>query len=143
MHYYLRNLVTSHPDKIRLIHRHFPMDHTVNPIVTEPFHVGSGRMAILAMYAAEQGKFWQMNDILFEAGKKREELSLKRLSEQTGIGVQEMRKALSVRRDLQMALAKDIWSGIKLEITGTPAFVIDGEVYLATIPPEIISEALR
>lgn len=143
MHFYLRKLVASHPENIRLIHRHFPMDDTVNPIVTEPFHVGSGRMAILALYAAEQGKFWQMNDILFEAGMKREGLILKNLSKQTGIELLDLRKALSVRNDLKMALAKDIWSGIKLEITGTPAFVIDGKVYVASIPPEIISDALR
>lgn len=143
MHFYLRKLVASHPETIRLIHRHFPMDDTVNPIVTEPFHVGSGRMAILALYAAEQGKFWQMNDILFEAGMKREGLILKNLSKQTGIELLDLRKALSVRNDLKMALAEDIWSGIKLEITGTPAFVIDGKVYVALIPPEIISDALR
>jgi len=143
MHFYLRKLVASHPESIRLIHRHFPMDDTVNPLVKEPFHVGSGRMAILALYAAEQGKFWQMNDILFEAGMKREGLILKNLSKQTGIELLDLRKALSVRSDLKMALTKDIWSGIKLEITGTPAFVINGKVYVALIPPEIISEGLR
>jgi len=143
MHFYLRKLVASHPESIRLIHRHFPMDDTVNPLVKEPFHVGSGRMALLALYAAEQGKFWQMNDILFEAGMKREGLILKNLSKQTGIELLDLRKALSVRSDLKMALTKDIWSGIKLEITGTPAFVINGKVYVALIPPEIISEGLR
>ena len=143
MHFYLRKLVARHPENIRLIHRHFPMDDTVNPIVSKPFHVGSGRMAMLALYAAEQGKFWQMNDILFEAGMKREGLILEDLSKQTGIELLDLRKALSVRDDLKMALAKDIWSGIKLEITGTPAFVIDGKVYVALIPPEIISDALR
>ena len=34
-------------------------------------------------------------------------------------------------------LARDIGDGFKLEITGTPAYVIDGQVHLGQIPPEI------
>jgi protein-disulfide isomerase len=143
MHHYLRRLVARYPDHIRIVHRHFPMDHAINPLVTEPFHTGSGKMAILALYAAEQGKFWQMNDILFEKGSKREELNLRDLALQTGVDLSGMRKALSGRTDLQMLLAKDIWAGMKLDITGTPAYVIDGKVYLAQIPPEIVRKVIH
>ena len=65
MHFFLRKLVEKNSDKIRLIHRHFPMDHKYNPIVKEPFHVGAGAMALFAEYAQTQGKFWEMNDVLF------------------------------------------------------------------------------
>jgi protein-disulfide isomerase len=142
MHRYLRKLVARYPDQIRIVHRHFPMDHAINPLVKEPFHNGSGKMAILALYAEEQGKFWQVNDILFEKGSKREEVDLKALALQTGMDLSGMRKALSGRTDLQMLLAKDIWAGMKLDITGTPAYVIDGKVYLAQIPPEIIRKVI-
>jgi uncharacterized membrane protein/protein-disulfide isomerase len=142
MHRYLRKIVARYPERIRLIHRHFPMDHLINPLVTEPLHNGSGQMAILALYAAEQGKFWQMNDVLFEKGSSRGELNLQDLASQTGVDLSGMRKALSTRKDLQMLLAKDIWAGMKLDIRGTPAFVINEKVYLALIPPEIIREAL-
>lgn len=143
MHRYLRRLVARYPDDIRIVHRHFPMDHAINPLVKEPFHNGSGKMAILALYANEQGKFWQVNDILFEKGSKREEVDLRELALQTGVDLSGMRKALSERTDLQMLLAKDIWAGMKLDITGTPAYVIDGNVYLAQIPPEIIRKVIH
>jgi protein-disulfide isomerase len=142
MHHYLRKLVARYPDQIRIVHRHFPMDHAINPLVKEPFHNGSGKMAILALYAEEQGKFWQVNDILFEKGSKREEVDLKALALKTGMDLSGMRKALSGRTDLQMLLAKDIWAGMKLDITGTPAYVIDEKVYLAQIPPEIIRKVI-
>nr|NJM03066.1 thioredoxin domain-containing protein [Desulfobacula sp.] len=45
------------PDKIRLVHRHFPMDHTVNPIVKEPFHVGSARLALFALFLPGKKNF--------------------------------------------------------------------------------------
>lgn len=143
MHLYLRRIVARYPDRIRLVHRHFPMDHAINPLVKEPFHVGSGRMAVLAIYAAEQGRFWQMNDVLFEYGSKRKDLNLQDLSEQTGVDLSGMRQALIERTDLQMTLAKDIWAGMKLDITGTPAYVIDGNVYLAKIPPEILRKIMH
>jgi protein-disulfide isomerase len=100
-------------------------------------------MAILAIYAAEEGRFWQMNDVLFEYGGERKDLDLRDLSQRTGVNLSGMRKALTTRTDLQMALAKDIWDGMKLDITGTPAYIIDGNVYLAQIPPEILRKIVR
>jgi len=37
----------------------------------------------------------------------------------------------------------DIRDGLKLGITGTPAFVIDGKAYLGQLPPEIIKKAIE
>ena len=142
MHRYLRQLVARYPDRIRLVHRHFPMDHKVNVLVREPFHVGSGNMALLALYAAEQEKFWEMNDALYAAAGKKATLDLKALSVQTGLNLSGIRSALTKRRDLRRKLARDIGAGIKLEITGTPAYVIDGQVHLGQIPPAIIDRAL-
>jgi protein-disulfide isomerase len=43
---------------------------------------------------------------------------------------------------LRSKLQRDILNGLKLRISGTPAYVIDKEVYLGQIPPEIIKKAL-
>jgi hypothetical protein len=88
MHYYLRELIEKNPDKIRLVHRHFPMDHEYNFIVNHPFHVGSGKMALLAVHV-------------------------------------------------------DVWQGMKLRMTGTPSFLIDGKVYQGRIPPDIFKKVLN
>jgi hypothetical protein len=45
-----------------------------------------------------------------------------------------------VDRNLWSRLYVDIRDGINLEIGGTPAYVIDGEVYQAQIPAGILSE---
>ena len=142
MHRYLRQLVARYPDQIRLVHRHFPMDHEVNVLVPEPFHVGSGNMALLALYAVEEGKFWEMNDALYAAAGKHTALDLTKLSAQTGLDLSGIRGALTRRGDLRRKLARDIGDGIKLEITGTPAYVIDRQVHLGQIPPAIINRAL-
>lgn len=142
MHYYLRGLIASHPGKIRLIHRHYPMDHEFNEIVKKPLHVGSGKLSLLAIYAAENGKFWEMNDLLFNLDRAKKEFNVKILAQKTGldsIGLAASLHNRIIRKKLQI----DIWKGMKLRITGTPGYLIDGKVYLANIPPEIIKGVLH
>jgi len=141
MHFFLRKLVEKNSDKIRLIHRHFPMDHKYNPIVKEPFHVGSGKMALLAEYAQTQGKFWEMNDLLFEIAGHTKYINIKKLAEKVGLDY----RALSYSTKNSMIRYKvkhDIAIGMKLGINGTPGYVIDRKVYLGQIPPEILSRVL-
>jgi protein-disulfide isomerase len=141
MHFFLRQLMGKYPDKIRLIHRHFPMDDTINPIVGERFHVGSGIMALFAEYAKSEDKFWQMNDILFKMAGHVDYINIKELAEQTGLDYTKLAHATksSVTR---YKVKHDIAVGIKLGITGTPGYLIGGKVYLGQIPPEIISSVL-
>jgi protein-disulfide isomerase/uncharacterized membrane protein len=142
MHFFLRQLIVKHPDKIRLIHRHFPMDHEYNPIVKEAFHVGSGKMALLAIYAAARDQFWKMNDILFENAGEKKALNLKELALKVDIDYQELARSIHDQTVLYK-LKRDILKGLKLEITGTPAYVIDNKVYLGQIPPEILKNAIE
>jgi protein-disulfide isomerase len=142
MHYFLRMMVNRHPDKIRLIHRHFPMDHEVNPMVKEPFHEGSGKLAVLSLYAAEEGKFWEMNDLLFQMASEDHEIDLQELADRVGIPKADLSMALAERIDLRNALMKDIWYGIGLKIPGTPAYVVGQTVYLGNLQPEILQNYL-
>ncbi len=139
MHYYLRELVEAHPDKIRMVHRHFPVDHEFNPIIRDDFHVGSGKMALLAIYAAREGKFWEMNDLLFNIS--RGSLNLVDVAGRIGLDPRGLAWALR-SREIRAELLNDIRDGLKLGIIGTPSYVIDDEVYLGVIPPHIINSII-
>ena len=142
MHFFLRQLVAQHTDKLRLVHRHYPMDHTVNPIVKEPFHKGSGIMALVATAAARMNKFWPVNDYLFAIAGKADVIDFKEMAAEVGLDYGALQRALK-DPETQTELRRDIWRGNKLKITGTPAYVIDGKVYLGHIPPEIIKKGLQ
>jgi len=142
MHFFLRKLVEKNSDKIRLIHRHFPMDHKYNPIVNEPFHVGSGKMALLAEYAQTQGKFWEMNDILFDIEGSTKYINIKKLAKKIGLDYRALSYSIK-NRIIRYKVKHDIAIGMKLGINGTPGYVIDGKVYLGQIPPEILSRVLN
>lgn len=141
MHYFLRQLIAKHRDKIRLVHRHFPMDHQFNPLVKEPFHVGSGKMALMAIYASTRDKFWPMNDLLFELAGEKKALNIKDIAKKLGMNYKELVHSTN-DKIIRNTLLADIRSGLRLNITGTPAYVINDKVYLAQIPSEIFKKAL-
>jgi len=142
MHFYLRQIMVRYPGKIRLIHRHFPMDHEVNPIVKEPIHRGSGKLAMLTIYAASQNKFWQLSDILFSIARVQPEINIKELAQATGLDSAGLSRAL-IDPKVHLLLRKDIIDGLKLGVIGTPSFVINGQVYQGQIPTEILTQVMN
>jgi protein-disulfide isomerase/uncharacterized membrane protein len=136
MHYHLRNLVAKYPEKIRLVHVHFPMDHSYNPEVKTPFHIGSGKMALLAIFATGKGKFWDVNDLLYRWVGDRQEIDMRELASQTGLPAQELAEALH-DRGLREKLAADIRLGMRNGVTATPSYLVNGKVYQGTIPPDV------
>jgi protein-disulfide isomerase len=143
MHTFLRQLINEYPQKIRLVHHHYPMDHEFNNlIIPEPFHIGSGKMAMIAIYAASKNKFWEMNDALYAIGRKKEPFNTRTLAAMTGFTSGELAAATRHPKIREMLLY-DIRQGMKREITGTPTFVIDGKVYAGSIPATIIQKGLQ
>ena len=136
-HSHLRKLIFEHSDRIRLIHRHFPMDHKINPIVKQPFHKGAAKLALLSIFATQQDKFWKINDILFNLPGNTETVNIPNLLDKTGL---KHNKISAIFKDKSVVdhLKKDILAGLKHGLTGTPGFVIDGKVYQGHIPPNIL-----
>lgn len=138
MHYMLRQLVAEQPTRLRLVHRHFPMDGQVNPIVHEPLHAGAGKLAMLAIYAAARGKFWEVNDLLFDSAGAIKGIDTGQIAAQTGLDIGHLAAALKDPR-VSLKLRQDIIDGIRLGVTGTPTYVIDGKLYVGNIPPEVLT----
>ena len=141
-HFYLRELIQDNPEKIRLVHRHFPLDHKFNPIVRKKFHGGSGKLALFTIYAQAQGKFWEANDLFFKLNPKIKIVKLKPLAESLGLNYKDMSRA-QYDAQIQSKLLKDIRAGLELGISGTPAYVIKNELYQGHIPPRILKKALQ
>lgn len=142
MHFYLRELIAVHPEKIRLVHRNFPMDHAYNPLVKAPLHVGSGKMALFSLYAAEKENFWQFSDMLFEIDAGQGIFNIRAIAKAAGFDVMELAGAVNnpyLRRKLDI----DMRDGLKLGITGTPGYLIDGQVHVGQIPPGILAMVME
>jgi len=142
VHYYLRQIVAQNSQKIRLVHRNFPMDHRVNPLVKKPYHTRAGILALMAIHAAEKDRFWPMNDYLFTVARGEAAINIVKAAQTVGLDANALKKALVDSRN-HKKLKKDITEGIQLGIEGTPGFIINGQVYQATLPVETIQELLK
>ena len=83
-----------------------------------------------------------MNDLLYGIGGQKKPIGTKELAKILDLDSNELARALN-DRIFRLRVKHDIYSGNKLEITGTPAYVIDGEIYQGQIPPEIIRKILK
>lgn len=143
MHFFLRSLVNRYPNRIRLVHRHFPMDREVNPLVQDAYHAGAARLALLAIFAQEKGRFWEMNDALYQAVAKGGDIDLAFLAEKTGLEKAELSRALTQNKRNRVKLIEDVWAGLKLEITATPTYLVNGNKYVGQISPESLRDLLE
>jgi len=141
MHHYLRNLITQHPDTIRLVHHNYPMDHEVNPIVVpEPFHIGSGRLALLSIAAINQNKFWQVNDAIFEmVREKKTNIDIRKIAKKAQADPVALSRAIYTKETIKK-LEDDIRTGLRHNMTGTPSYLIKGEVYLGQLPNTLLDQ---
>ncbi|MFP4573874.1 MAG: vitamin K epoxide reductase family protein [Desulfobacterales bacterium] len=142
MHAYMRQIVRENPDRIRLVHKHFPMSMDYNPLVDTPYHEGSGKLAVAAAYALHEGKFWEMNDRLYDIPKGAKTIDIRKLAEETGVDFKRLAVAPKIKK-LRYMVKRDVAEGVKLGITGTPAYVINSEVYQGRIPVKVIKEVIK
>lgn len=139
MNYYLRQLMARQPGRFKLVHRHFPMDSRFNPILKAPFHEGAGILSLIAIHAAENGKFWPVNDYFFRIAGHRDRIDIEELAAKLGLNANKIKQSLNDPNNRQKLMG-DIEYGLRLGITGTPAYVIHGKVYHGMIPAEILQK---
>jgi protein-disulfide isomerase len=78
---------------------------------------------------------------MFSIARIKPVLDFKELAEDTGLKYEGLSRAIYDPK-IQSMLRKDIIDALKLGITGTPSFVIDGKVYQGQIPPEILKKIM-
>jgi uncharacterized membrane protein len=139
-HGQLRDLVSKHPERVRLVHRHFPLDTDCNPALRTQMHAGACLMARMAYCAGLQGQFWKMNDLLF-AQPHGSTPDARALAGEAGLDADRFAACIDAPAALAHVQA-DVQEGLRLKISGTPTFVIDGQMYVGQIPPEVLAAHL-
>ena len=135
-HRQIRTLTRAHAGKVRLVHRHFPLDETCNPIVKRRFHPHACYYSLLAICAAEQDKFWAANDYLYDHGRDSEPAGPEALARELSLDLAELNDCIEHRA--RSTLDADIAAGLKLRIRGTPTFDVEGELHTGALPAEVL-----
>lgn len=111
----IKQLQKDYAGKIRIAFRQNPL----------PFHQNAKSAAKAALAAHEQGKFWEMHDLLFENQKDLSDETIRKLAKQIRLDMGRFEKAWkSTRFDAQ--IETDMSFAKSNQATGTPAFFING-----------------
>ena len=126
--------------KLRFYSRDLPLD----------FHANAMRAAEAARCAADQGKFWQLRDIM---GANPDKLEMANLVEDaTGLKMDVAAFRTCVESEkYKNAVQTDVMEAMKIGADGTPTFVVgkstadgvDGEVVLGALPYPMFDEKLK
>lgn len=138
-HLLVRRLISEYPDRLRVYHRNFPLDHHCNPAVDKPFHPRACELARIAVCAGRQGRFFEMSDFLFQHADeiRGRGLDADEIARRLELDLDRFRCCLD-EAAVREAVARDIEDGRRLGIEGTPAFVVDGRVHYGRIPQDIL-----
>lgn len=106
-------------DELCLVFRNFPLVQS---------HPQALPAAITAEYAAVHGKFWEAHDALFRSQQQLGEVVYRELMRELGLPEEGLAAAMDDSEKLQR-VQRDVESGLRSGVNGTPAFFINGELF--------------
>src|SRR5262249_32053941 len=112
--------------------KHFPLSiHPAAPLAHQA-----------ALAAGEQGKFWEMHDLLFanQSAVKRDDLE--QYTARLGLDMGRLKKDLDSDR-LKQIIAADLAEGERLRVRGTPTFFVNGKGFSGALPFEQLKQIVE
>src|SRR5436309_2842471 len=129
----LTQVRSRYGEKVKLVYRDFPIDG---------LHPQARKAAEAARCAQDQGKFWDYHDALFANAPKLSLEQLKAYAQQVGLDLPSFERCLASGAHAA-AVQKSVDEGIRLGVTGTPAFFINGEFVSGAQPVESFARVIE
>ena len=129
-------LIENNPGKIKWVFKHYPL----------PTHPDSPLAHVASLAAAEQGKFWEMHDLIFKNQRKVKREHLMNYAWQLKLDTNQFQQDLHSGR-LTEVIEADIQEAIRVGARATPTFLINGRLVIGALPLQtfqmILDEELR
>jgi protein-disulfide isomerase len=119
----LKELLAKYPGKLKLVYRDFP----------GPNHQQALSAAKAAQCAAEQNRFWEYHDALFTRQVPTTGWDFSALAKDLGLHQSPFDACMKENRYREEVL-KDLRAGLKLGVTSTPTFFINGRPLVGARP---------
>ncbi len=129
----ISQIINEYGDDVRVVFRHFPLS----------FHANAKGAAVAAECAAEQGEFWEMHDMIFEANTEKN-MSLetwKDAAEEIGLDTNDFEDCLESDR-YDTKIASQMEGGAKAGVRGTPATFVNGKMISGALPFESFKQII-
>ena len=124
-------------DTVRVVYRHYPL--TV-------IHPNAWKAAEASLCADEQGRFWELHDLMFAEQGVLAAADLKAKAERLDLDAEAFGECLDSGRHYEAVLA-DVRAGDAAGVSGTPAMFVNGRFVGGVVPfaalAELIDDELR
>jgi protein-disulfide isomerase len=131
-HPVVRELEQRFGETIRVVFRHNPRAFA---------HPHAAQAAEAAEAAAEQGKFWEMHDLLFTHQHALEEKDLIGYASALGLDVEKFTADLRAHAHAARVHADEL-SGVRSHVISTPTFFINGSRFQGKPELDLLAEAI-
>lgn len=135
----VEKVLAKYGQRIRLYHRHFPLDMACFKQMRRPMHQHACFAAAASICAHAQGKFWTFHDRLFRLGKSINRESIRELARTQELDMGAFEACL-VSPKTGEHLQRDIEAAVRKKIRGTPAFFMGGPLVEPSQPTRISLE---
>jgi protein-disulfide isomerase len=119
----LVELEKAYPGKVRVAWKNFPLS----------FHNNAKPAAEAALAANEQGKFWQMHEILFKNQQALSAADLEKYAKEIGLDMGKYKAAMDSHK-FAAWVDNDMKQGASLGVEGTPAAFVNGQLVSGAQP---------
>ena len=114
-----------YPNDVKLAFKELPL----------PFHQNAHIAAEAALAAKDQGKFWEMHDVMYKNQQALDRPNLEKYAAQIGLNVDKFKSALDSGKYKQKVDA-ELAEGNKIGARGTPSFFVNGKLFVGAQPFE-------
>ncbi len=128
----IRNVQETYGENIRLVYRQFPLNS---------IHPNAQKAAEASLCANDQGRFWEMHDLMFEdqRGLSVEALTMK--AESLELDGSTFEKCLTSNKYAEQ-VKQDVMDGTVLGVTGTPAVFVNGRPLVGNVPYDQLAKII-
>lgn len=123
----MNKILQNYPDKVRLVFRHHPLSVTPGQ--------GSFLTHEAAACAHQQGKFWPFAEAVFAFEKLPSAADLDAIAQKTGLNTAAFKQCVQSGTYREF-IKSEVESGKASGISGTPAFIINGQLFSGAQPYE-------
>ncbi len=133
----IKNVQEAYGEKVRLVYRQFPLNS---------IHPNAQRAAEASLCANDQGKFWEMHDLMFEDQSGLSVGALTKKAESLELDSAAFETCLTSNK-YAAQVKQDVMEGTVAGVTGTPAVFINGRPLIGNVPygdvAQIIDDELK
>lgn len=129
----LQELVKNNSGKVRLVFKHFPL----------PMHPGAEKTHEASECAAEQGKFWEFHNLIFQSQERlRDPGFLEETAQKAGLNQKAFEACLASGKYHEKVI-QDALEGDQVGVNGTPAVFINGKKISGARPYAFFDQAIQ